>query len=362
MITSAFLTGGSGFLGRALITMLRARGTEVVALARSDDAAQAVRAAGATPVRGDLTDTAALRAGMTGCDVVFHAAAKVNDWGARADFQRDTIDGTRLVVDAARETGVRRFVHVSTEAVLVGKGVPRIRNADETWPLPRRPLGLYPWSKGRAEDIVRAANVASGSANAASASVPGLETVIVRPRFIWGVGDTVLLPKIARLVRANKFAWIGGGSYLTSTAHVQNVCHGLVLAAERGVAGETYFITDGEPVEFRGFLTAMLATAGITPTPKSVPHWAARLGAYLGELAWRLAALGGEPPVTRTGVRLIGEEVTVSDAKARRELGYAPLVTREQGLAAMRAAAAASAASAGNGAPASLAGASLARP
>jgi len=326
MITRAFVTGGSGFVGRALIPMLRGRGIEVRALARSDDAARVVGTAGATAVRGDLADEAALRAGLAGCDVVFHAAAKVADWGPRAEFQRDTIDGTRRVADAARAAGVRRLVHVSTEAVLIGKGAPPMHGADETWPLPRRPLGLYPWSKGRAEEVVRAAN----------APAAGFETVIVRPRFIWGKGDTQLLPRLAGMVRDNKFVWIGGGRFPTSTTHVRNVCQGLVLAAERGVAGETYFVTDGAPIEFREFVTAMLRTAGVdASTVRSVPLWAARLGAWLGEWTWRIGALAGAPPVTRTGVRLVGEEVTVSDAKARRELGYAPVVTRDEGLAEM---------------------------
>jgi hypothetical protein len=160
-----------------------------------------VTRAGATAVRGDLDDAAALAAGMAGCDVVFHSAAKVEVWGRRKDFQRINIDGTQRVADAARAAGVKRLIHVSTEAVLVGKGAPKIVKADETWPLPRRPLGNYPWSKGRAEEVVRAANR------------DGLTTVIVRPRFIWGKGDTTLLPKFAEAVEQKRFAWIGGGTF-----------------------------------------------------------------------------------------------------------------------------------------------------
>jgi nucleoside-diphosphate-sugar epimerase len=316
-----FVTGGSGFVGRALLGELARRGIAAAALARSEAAAAQVVALGASPVRGDLADLPSLRAGMAGCDVVVHAAARVSDWGSRRDFQRDTIDGTRHVVEAARAAGVRRMVHVSTEAVLVGKGAPKLHGADETWPLPERPLGLYPWSKGAAEEVVRAAGA-------------GLEAVIVRPRFIWGKGDTVLLPRLVRMVREGKFAWIGGGRFPTSTVHVQNVAHGLLLAAERGTPGQTYFVTDGEPVEFRGFIDAMLRRAGAdTSKVKDVPFWAARLGAWIGEAVWTVGGLSGEPPVTRTGVRLVGEEVTVSDAKARRELGYAPVVSREAGLA-----------------------------
>src|SRR5512145_1897773 len=174
-----FLTGGSGFLGRALIAALRERGSAVRALARSDAAATAVRAAGAEPVRGDLDDERALRDGMDGCAVVHHAAAKVELWGRREDFLRITVGGTERVIAAALAAGVRRLVHVSTEAVLAGAA--SLAGVDERTPLPERPVGLYPLSKGLAEQRALAANG------------PRLTTVVVRPRFIWGRGDSVLL-------------------------------------------------------------------------------------------------------------------------------------------------------------------------
>jgi nucleoside-diphosphate-sugar epimerase len=320
---AAFVTGGSGFVGRHLISFLRERGWTVRALARSDAAAAAVEKAGAAAVRGDLDDAEAMRRGMEGCEVVFHAAAKVEVWGKRADFQRINIDGTQRLCDAARAAGVKKVVHVSTEAVLVD-GTP-IRDADETRPLPARPLGLYPWSKGAAEEVVRRANR------------DGLTAVIVRPRFIWGKGDTTLLPRLVDLVKRGKYAWIAGGAFDTSTCHVLNLCEALLLAAEKGKGGETYFVTDGDPIEFRRFLTDMMQTAGVDPSrARSLPRWLARAFAVVVEGVWRLFALKSEPPVTRTTVRLAGETVTVVDAKARRELGYRPIVTREQGLAAMR--------------------------
>jgi nucleoside-diphosphate-sugar epimerase len=315
-----FVTGGSGFVGRSLIAALRARGHEVRALARSDAAVAAVERAGATAVRGDLDDEAALAAGMAGCAVVFHAAAKVEVWGRRADFQRVNIDGTRRVCAAARAAGVRRLVHVSTEADLLGG--PPLRDADETWPLPERPLGMYPWSKGQAENVVRGA--------------AGLETVIVRPRFVWGAGDTTLLPRLVEMVKAGRFGWIGGGRARTSTCHVDNLCAALLLAAERGVPGATYFVTDGEVLEQRDFLTRLLATQGVVPGPRSIPAWAAMALATIFEGVWSVLRLGGEPPLTRTAVKLIGADVTVSDARIRRDLGFVPPVTVDAGLRAMR--------------------------
>jgi nucleoside-diphosphate-sugar epimerase len=325
-LRTAFVTGGSGYLGRNLIRHLRARGVAVRALARSAEAAATVEALGATPVRGDLDDAGALGAGMRGCDAVFHSAASTAQWGDEAGAYAANVAGTERALGAARAAGVARFVHVSTEAVLAG-GRPIVQ-ADETTPRPARPAGLYPRTKGIAEDRVLAANG------------PDLSTVIVRPRLIWGNDDTTLLPAIVEAVRAGRFMWFDGGRYLTSTAHVDNVCVGLIAAAERGQGASTYFITDGEPAEMRGFLTALLATRGVTPGGRSLPRWAGALIAGAGEWAWRSLGLRGQPPLTRAELNLIGGEVTVRDEKARRELGYTPVISREAGLAAMRATAA----------------------
>lgn len=314
-----FVTGGSGFVGSNLIRALVRRGDAVVALARSERAEQAVRDAGAeTVVRGDLDAAEAMIAGMQGCDVVFHAAAVVGDWGDRDEFHRINVAGTANVIEAARRAGVPRLVHIGTEAVLVG-GPPIVR-ADETWSMPARPVGLYPETKGRAEVLVREANG------------DGLTTVVVRPRFIWGPGDTSLLPQIIEAVHAGKFMWIGGGDYLTSTCHIDNVIEGTLLAAERGRGGEAYFLTDGEPVQFRMFITRLLATAGVDPGTRSIPRPVARALARGVEGVWGLLRLRSKPPITRVSVSVIGEEVTVDDGKARRELGYQGHVTVEAGL------------------------------
>jgi nucleoside-diphosphate-sugar epimerase len=313
-----FVTGGSGFVGRALLAELVQRGVPVRALARSDAAAAQVTAAGADVVRGDLADSAALERGMAGCDVVFHSAAYLDDPGRRSDAFAINVDGTRNVIAAARAAGVRRLVHVGTEAVLAD-GKPIVR-ADETWARTSRPAGLYPETKGLAEAAVVAANG------------DGLETVVIRPRFIWGQGDTSVLPKLIAAVRAGTWAWISGGRYLTSTCHIDNVIEGALLAADRGRPGEIYFLTDGEPVEFRTFLTDMFRSQGIEPGTRSAPRW-------LVGLLVRLTQWLPKPPVSATALALMGHEVTVVDAKARRELGYIGKTTIAHGMAAMTAAA-----------------------
>lgn len=316
---AAFVTGGSGFIGGALIERLRREGWEVRALARSDRAAERVRALGAEPVPGELDDRDSLRAGAEGCELAFHAAAKVEDWGDPADFERLNVAGTQNVIDACREAGVRRLVHVGTEAALM-VGQPLV-NIDEEAPLRPDSVALYSSSKAKAEQLVRAANG------------DGLETVVVRPRFVWGRGDTSLLPQIIEMVRSGRFRWVGGGRQLTATTHVDNTVEGLWLAGTRGPAGAVYFVTDGEPVVFREFLTRMLGSQGVTIPDKSVPAAVARVAAAAAERIWRLLRRSGSPPLTRFAVWVSSQECTIDISRAERELGYRPVISREDGLA-----------------------------
>jgi nucleoside-diphosphate-sugar epimerase len=318
----AFVTGGSGYLGRNLIRNLKRRGDEVVALVRSPKSAEVVQALGAVAAMGALDDVAAMQKGMAGCDAVFHAAAEVSEWGTREQFWQNNVEGTRNVLDAARAARVKVFVHVGTEAALCD-GTPLI-DVDESRPLPAKPLPRYPETKAESERLVRAANS------------PELRTVVVRPRFIWGNDDTSVLTALVGAVKSGRFMWINGGRYLTSTTHVDNVCEGLLLAADKGKGGEAYFVTDGPPVELRSFLAKMFATQGVDAGDKSVPHWVALAFGTIAEWIWDTFRLRGPPPLFRMAVHLFGEPVTVSDAKARRELGYAGKVTREAGLAGLK--------------------------
>jgi nucleoside-diphosphate-sugar epimerase len=318
-VPTAFVTGGSGFIGGALIERLRREGWDVRALVRSESAARRVRERGAEPVSGDLVHTAALVAGAQGCDLAFHSAAKVDDWGSPAEFERLNVAGTENVIRACREAGVRRLVHVGTEAALT-TGQP-LAGVDETAPLrPDSPI-LYSSTKAKAEQRVRDAN---GDA---------LETVVVRPRFVWGRGDTTLLPAIADLVRSGRFRWIGDARQLSDTTHVENTAEGLWLAATKAPSGGVYFVTDGEPVVFRDFITRMLATQSVTAPDKSIPRPVAARTAAALERVWRLMRRPSPPPITRLAVWVSSEECTLDISRARRELGYAPVKSRDDGLA-----------------------------
>jgi nucleoside-diphosphate-sugar epimerase len=311
---TAFVTGGSGFVGGALIERLRREDWEVRALARSERAAERVRELGAEPVMGDLDD---LR--IEDCEIAFHSAAKVEDFGDPSDFERVNVQGTRNVVAACTAGGVRRLVHVSTEAALMA-GQPLV-NVDESAPLRPDSPALYSSSKAKAEEIVRGAD---------------LETVVVRPRFVWGRGDTTLIPQIVEMVRSGRFRWVGGGRQLTATTHIDNTVEGLWLAATKAPAGGVYFVTDGEPVEFREFLIALVGTQGVEIPDKSVPPGVANTAARVAETLWRLLRRPGNPPLTRFAVWVSSQECTIDISRAERELGYRPVISREEGLAELR--------------------------
>lgn len=322
MPSTVFITGGSGFVGQNAIIELTRRGHRVRALARSDEAARRVTTAGAEAVRGELSSIDALASGISGCEWVVHAAAKVEQWGKYEDFYEANVVGTENVLAAAARAGARRLLHVGTEAGLVGER-PLI-DASEDFAPPARSVGLYPATKRMAEERVIAANG------------PELQTMVVRPRFIWGRGDTSLLPQLVTAVEKGQFMWISGGHYLTSTCHVTNVVEGIILALERAEPGSVYFLTDGEPTEFRAFISALVETQGLEPPRASIPRPVAKVLAGVLEGVWGALHLSSAPPLTRTLIFLMGEEVTVNDGKARRELGYTASVSRERGLREMR--------------------------
>ena len=320
---TAFVTGGSGFIGGRLIRRLAGEGWTVRALSRSERSAGRVREAGAEPVSGELDDVEAMRAGAEGCAFAFHAAAALGEWGRREDFIHGNVTGTENALRAAREAGVRRFVHVGTEAALMA-GQPLV-NVDETAPLRPDSPAHYSATKAMAEQAVTAAGD------------DGFETVVVRPRLVWGPGDTTILPSLVEAVRSGRFRWIGGGRHRTSTTHVDNVVEGLVRGAERGRPGEAYFVTDGEPVVFHEFVTELLATQGVEIPDKSAPAGVARIAAPGMEGLWGLLRRhDSPPPLTRLAYWLSAQECTIDISRAREELGYEPVRSRIEGMEELR--------------------------
>ena len=314
-----FVTGASGFIGGAIARQLAQR-HEVTAMSRSAASDAAIAALGATPVRCDLDTVAPGQ--LPPCDAVIHCAAYVKSWGSREDFVRGNVGGTDRVLAAARAAGALRFVHMSTEAVL-WRGQ-HLRDIDETHPYPKTTPFLYAETKAEAERRVLAA---------ASAD---FHTIALRPRFVWGPGDQTIVPEARRIAERGAFTWIDGGRARTSTTHVDNLVAATELALEKGRSGHAYFVTDGEVHDFKSFLTRLLDAHGVTLPDRSVPSWLVVPLATALEGAWRALGLSSEPPLTRHAVALLCCDCTLRDDKARADLGYAPVVSVDEGLQALR--------------------------
>ncbi len=314
-----FVTGGSGFVGGAAIRDLVAKGHDVRAMSRSEKSDAKVAALGAKPVRCDLEDVSAAHIGDA--EAVVHSAAFVEQWGPRDAWKRFNVDGTARMLAASREAGVKRFIHIGTEAALFHGQ--HLRGVDETYPL--APNSPYPYSstKAQAEKLVRNAN-----------ALP-FETIVLRPRFIWGPGDTTLLPLIEHMAKSGQWMWVNHGRTQTSTTHIANLVHAIELALTHGRAGEAYFILDDGVRPMREMMTGMAASRGLTLPDKSVPGWVAdTLGATM-EGAWSVLPLKGEPPLTRFSAMIMSRDAILKDDKARAEMGYRPVISVEDGMRAL---------------------------
>ncbi len=323
----ALVTGGGGFVGGALVSALLARGDAVRSIARGDY--PELRARGVQTVRGDLQDPEALRAATEGVDVVFHVAARVGYHGDPALYDASNIDGTRNVVDACRAAGVSRLVFTSTPSVvhsrLGSEGI------DESAPYPQTWIADYPRSKAAAEQIVLSANS------------PELRTVSLRPRGVWGPGDTQLFPRLVQWCREGRLKRIGDGDPLQDFSYIDNVVQAHLLADQAlatshdAVGGRAYFITNGEPIGVWTMMSRTLDCAGLALPDGRAPLGAARVASVVIETLWRWLGLRSEPRLTRFKLDVLTKPCWFDITAARRDLGYEPAVSTDQGLAALKA-------------------------
>jgi nucleoside-diphosphate-sugar epimerase len=311
-----FVTGASGFVGGAATRKFVAGGHDVRAMSRSDRSDAAIRALGAVPVRCDLDNVQAAHIGDA--ELVLHCAAFVEQWGPRDAWKRFNVDGTAAMLAAARAAGAARFIHISTESVL-WRGQ-HLRDVDETYPLAPDSPYPYSWTKARAEQLVTAANA------------PNFTTLILRPRFIWGPGDTTLLPVIRKMAASGQWMWVGGGSARTSTTHIDNLVHAIELALTQGRGGEAYFVLDDGVHTMKQMISRIAASENITLPDKSVPAWLADAIGGACEIIWGTFGLKSEPPLTRFSAMIMSRECVLRDAKARADLAYRPLVSVADGL------------------------------
>jgi len=316
------VTGAHGFLGSHVTEELLARGDEVKALVTpwGSDAALAHLASDGRleVVRADLTDDESVHGTCRGVDAVVHAAARVTDWGPWDAFYRTNVVATRALLHDAEQAGCRRFLFVSSVAVHRYSGFreadPRVQPRDNL-------RNAYAYSKILAEDLVLGAK--------------RLESVVVRPG-LWPFGQRdPTFGRVARAVANGTLPLVRGGAAVLNTAYAPNFAHGVYLALhEPAAAGKVYVIADAGMPSWREVFGAIADDMGREGPRLSLPGRPTRALASGVEATWRALLPSFEPPVTRYRAGLMLNDVHFSVAHAREELGYKPLVSWREGVAA----------------------------
>ena len=313
------VTGGNGFVGRAVVEELLRRGHEVRSASRRPS--EALAKLGVRTLTCDLRNAHHVERAVQGHDALVHAASLTGIGGSRSDFMRTNVDGTRHVLEACARHGVARLVYTSSPSVcFTGRAH---RRADESLPYARRFLAPYPESKALAERAVLGANG------------PKLATAALRPHLVIGPGDTQLMPRLVERARAGKLPIVGDGKNEISFTWVENAAVAHADALERlepgaACAGRAYFVAQEEPVVLWDWLAELFERSGVPRPGKRVSRAAAYVAGAFAESAWRLLRRAGDPPMTRFLALQLGTTHSYAVDAAKRDLGYRERVgTRE---------------------------------
>lgn len=319
----ALVTGGGGFLGRAITEQLLARGDTVTILSRRRY--PEVEALGARGVQVDLSAPGeALSQALEGVDIVFHVASKTGVWGSRESFFNVNVVGTRNLVEAVRAAGIQRFVYTSSPSATFDGGNAEGKTEADA-PYPEHFESPYPESKATAERFVLEANTAD------------FATTALRPHLIWGPRDPHILPRLVTRHKQGRLMQIGDGTNRVGITYIDNAAVAHLQAADALApgaphAGRAYFITDLEPVSLWPWINGVLTGVGLAPIQRSVSPGLAKFVGGLLEWFWRTFDRPGEPPMTR----FVAAEMATSHwydlTGARTDFGYTPLVGPEEGL------------------------------
>lgn len=320
------VTGGGGFLGRAIIEQLLARGDQVRSLARGSY--PELEARGVEVLRGDIRDKTTVSDACRGCELVIHTAAVAGIWGPWEHFYGINVVGTRNVLAGCHERGVPKLVYTSSPSVTFD-GKPQ-EGVDETVGYASRWLCHYAQTKALGEQEALAANCLE------------LAVCALRPHLIWGPGDQHLIPRLIERARSGQLRRVGDGTNLVDMVYVDNAAEAHLLAAEAlapgsPVAGRAYFISQGEPVNCWQWIDELLALAGLPPVGRSISlPMAWRVGAVM-EWAYRVLRKTSEPRMTRFLAAQLGMSHYFDISAAARDFGYRATVGKQAGMDRLRA-------------------------
>jgi len=322
----ALVTGGGGFLGKAIVKLLLARGDEVRSFSRS--VYPELEKLGVEHYSGELGDQDALTRAAEGCEIVFHVAAKAGVWGPYEEFYRANVVGTRNVIEACRRNRISKLVYTSSPSVVFDGS--DMEGVDESVPYPQHFEAFYPQTKADAEQLVRQANDDQ------------LATVSLRPHLIWGPEDNHLVPRILERGAKGALRKIGTRECLVDTIYIDNAARAHLQAADHldinsVVAGKVYFLSQGEPLPVWEVVNRILDAGGLPPVTRTIsPELAYRVGVLL-ETIYKLLKLKGEPRMTRFVARELSTAHWFDLSAARNDFGYNPDVSFNEGMERLRA-------------------------
>ena len=313
------VTGGGGFLGKAIAERLIVLGHRVSSFSRGNH--KDLESLGVEQVQGDIADAAAVAKALEGKHAVFHTAAKAGVWGRFEEYRLPNVAGTQNVIDGCKACHVPYLIHTSSPSV-VFDGTD-MQDVNESAPYPSHFHAPYPRTKAMAERLV------------IDAADESLKTIILRPHLIWGPGDNHLAPRI--IARAKSLLQVGDGKNRVDTIYIDNAARAHVLAmqaleANPVLSGKCYFISDDDPILLWEMVNRILAAGNRPPVTKSIsPRLAYAAGTVL-EWVYGTFRLPGEPKMTRFVARELATSHWFDISAAKRDLGYEASVSIDEGM------------------------------
>ncbi len=318
-MTKVIVTGATGFLGFHLAKRLKTLGFDVIGLGRNKEKGAKLSKLGINFISIDLSDKEDLDKIFKGVDYVFHCAAKSSIWGDYKSFYRANVEGTKNVADLCLKNNIKRLIYVSSPSIYFDfKDKLNIKEAE--YPT-RHPANNYIKTKIMAENVID------------SAFNDRLDVITIRPRGIYGSGDSAILP---RLLKANREKFIPKTrkhDILIDITHVENVVEAMILAmnAPKKYSGEKYNITNDENIYLYKTLENIINEKGEKFNLKYIPYKLIFLLVSIMELFYKIL-LNKEPVFTKYSLGILSFNQTLDISKAKDNLGYKPIISIEEGL------------------------------
>lgn len=316
------VTGGGGFLGQHIIDKLLDKGHQITNLSRGDYPELIEK--GVRCIRGSINDPNILVKAVADQEAVFHVASKVAMWGKYEDFYDTNVEGTKSLLRAAKEEGIKKFIYTSTPSVVFGEE--SIENGDEQLPYPALSFSRYAKTKAIAEKEVILANSDQ------------FKTVSLRPHLIFGPGDQNLIPRLVASAKKNKLKIVGEGNNLVDVLYVENAADAHICALEalerdnEKVSGKSYFIGQG-PVKLWPFINEILAQHSLAPIKKKISFKKAFFIGTVIESLLRIFKIHNiHPPMTRFVALQLAKSHYFSHKNAQNDLGWYPKVSIKEAL------------------------------